>query len=168
MSRLTHHTRNSGSFVNLRIPTYWFCFVLAFGLVGLIPVWRRNVLVSHAGRVADLRLILVNAYLPDSRLPWKVSLVCHTLAATLLAAAGTIALHIKSRNHQVARTFGMRTILILMVLCGLAAAALRHIEVHPVVLGGALVPVLAYPVTCFLAVKLRKREADSSPGSGSA
>lgn len=143
-----------------KIPTFWFCVIVAFCLLSLIPIWRRTVKVDHSGRSADVRLILANAYLAQLNLPWKETLFIHTVAATLLGAAATIALHLKSRNHRVARTFGIKSILILTFACGLAAAILRNIEVHPLVIGCALVPIVAYPVTCFIAVKIRPYEDD--------
>lgn len=148
----------------LRIPTFWFCFAVAFGLLSLIPVWHRRVVVDHQGTVADLRLIVANAYLGE-KLPWQETLVVHTFAATLLGAAATIVLHLKSRNHRVARTFGIKSILILTFLCGLAAALFRHVEVHPLVLGCAIFPIIVYPITCFIAVKLRPY-GDGEPTGG--
>jgi hypothetical protein len=143
-----------------RIPTFWFCVIVAFCLLSLIPIWHRRVKVDHFGRSADVRLIVANAYLAKLNLPWKETLVIHTVAATLLGAATTIALHLKSRNHRVARTFGIKSILILTFVCGLAAAVLRNVEVHPLVIGCALVPIVVYPVTCFIAVKIRPYEDD--------
>lgn len=143
-----------------RIPTFWFCVIVAFCLLSLIPIWHRRVKADHFGRSADVRLIVANAYLPESNLPWKETLVIHTVAATLLAAAATIALHLKTHNHRVSRTFGIRSILILTFVCGLAAAILRNVEVHPVVIGCALVPIVVYPFICFLAVKICSYEDD--------
>jgi hypothetical protein len=143
-----------------RIPTFWFCVTVAFCLLSMVPVWRRKVAVNHSGGVADMRLIVANAYLPESNLPWKETLVIHTVAATLLGAAATIALHLKSRNHRVARTFGIKSILILTFVCGLAAAILRNVEVHSVVIGCALVPIVVYPFICFIAVKICPYEDD--------
>lgn len=142
------------------IPTFWFCVIVAFCLLSLVPIWRRKVKVDHFGRSADVRLIVANAYLAESNLPWQETLVIHTVAATLLGAAATIALHLKSRNHRVARTFGIKSILILTFVCGLAAAILRNVEVHPLIIGCALVPIVVYPVTCFIAVKIRSYNDD--------
>src|SRR5258706_3268337 len=138
-----------------RVPTFCLCFAVAFGVLALVRVWRRRVVVDHFGRVADVRLIVANAYLTEQKLPWQETLVAHTVAATVLGAAATIVFHLKSRNHRVARTFGIKGILILTFLCGICAALLRHVEVHPLVLVCAMFPVVAYPITCFIAVKLR-------------
>ena len=143
-----------------RIPTFWFCVIVAFCLLSLVPIWRRKVAANHSGGVADVRLIVANAYLAELNLPWKETLVIHTVAATLLGAAATIALHLTSRNHRVARTFGIKSILILTFVCGLVAAVLRNVEVHLLVIGCALVPIVLYPVTCFIAVKIRPYEDD--------
>jgi hypothetical protein len=135
------------SWFSQRIPTYWFCFALAFGIVALIPIWPT---------LGGTRVILASAYVAPVGSPWKAALIGHTLAATILAAVGTIVLHQRSRDHRVAPTFSIRTLLIQMAVCGVAAALLRHVAIDPVVLGCVLIPILVYPVVCFVAVKLRR------------
>jgi hypothetical protein len=133
-----------------RIPTYWFCFAIAFGLIALVPLWPMR---TRGGR--RTRTILAAAYTVHN-LPWRQTLVAHTAAATILAAAATIVLHCASTKDRVARTFGIRTLLAAMLVTALAAALLRHFAIHPVVLGCVLLPLVAYPAVCYVAIILRR------------
>jgi hypothetical protein len=134
-----------------RIPTYWFCSAIAFGLIALIPVWT----ITTPNIPRPHRAILATAYLPPHRLPWRETLVAHTAAATIVAAAATIIIHCASTKDRVARTFGIKTLLAVMLAAALAAALLRHFAVHPLVLVCVLIPIIAHPIACYVAITLR-------------
>jgi hypothetical protein len=146
-----NNSQPPATWYNPRISTYWFCFAIAFGLFALIPVWT----ISTPNTPEPQKVILATAYLAPHRLPWRHTLVVHTMAATLAAAIGTIVLHRTYKNNQVVRTFTIRLLLVLTVLAALAAAVLRHFSIDPLVVGCALFPILVYPLACFLAIKLR-------------
>lgn len=95
-------------------------------------------------------------------LPWKPTLIGHTVAATAIASVVTVTLHCRTAKHQVARSFGLRSLMMLTVVCAFVAAGLRLIDIHPLVLGCALVPIVAYPLTCLVALKFRPVAVDGS------
>ena len=106
-------------------------------------------------------MVLVTAYLPSHDLPWMETLIGHVVAATLASSIATIALHLRSPKHAVARTFGLKATLLLMSLAAVAAALLRNIELHPFVAGCALIPIVVYPLTCYFAVRLKDHDREN-------
>ena len=136
----------------MKVPTYWFCFLVAFGLVALMPFWQLRI----GRRNVQSTIILANAYRGMWDLPWKPTLIGHIAVATTIASVVTVILHCRSAKHQVAHSFGLRTLMMLTVVCAFIAAGLRLVDVHPLVLGCAIVPIIAYPLTCLVAVKLRR------------
>ncbi len=132
----------------MKISTYWFCFVIAFAVLCLLPVFY----ISIQPRSPISLNILASAYfLHTFDESWKTWIfVTHLLVASIIAIVATQIVQGKSERSQTSTRISLRHLLFLTATVAAILAVLSQLNVPTLCRAGLLIPFVCYAVSIYL------------------
>jgi len=133
--------------VNVRVSTYWFWFVVWFGVGCLLPV------LPLQTRSGAIRAILAYIYTAAGhREGWETILLMHTVSAGVLGVLSAFGQHLRGRRqgldrHRIETAFSLRYVLIAVAVLAVVFGALRWVEAPPVSFLCVLIAWAGQPLT---------------------
>ena len=126
----------------MKVPTYWFCFTLSFGLLALAPVWYFRI-----GRWPEKSLhMLAVAYDHHAfDANWRLwAFAGHIILATAIAAALTLAIHNFFIPNQTSSTASLKFWFTMTTLIAVFFALWKSLDVSMQWAGISAIPLLGY------------------------
>lgn len=154
--------------MDVRVPTYWFWFVVFFGVGCLLPVIPIPLRGGTGYSVAILAFVYTASIEEGGSQLWETVLVVHTTASAVLAVFAGICQHSRDKRrgadrNRVDTTFSIRFLLAGVAVFAMVCGLLRLLEAPPMAFLCVLIAGAGQPCTGF-AVGLCQRRAPE-PGT---